>query len=130
MAITQTSIYGPRKRRITPREAARLQGLPDWFEFGDQGDALTYRQLGNGISIGAAYYVLREHVRRDKDDLPAHITGAVLQATPLPMIPQRDGGGTITAEARESYLPAREVAVGGNGEVVLDQDRQRHLVHR
>lgn len=129
VAITQTSVYGPQRRRITPREAARLQGLPDWFDFGDQGDALTYRQLGNGISIGAAYYVLSEHVRREQADLPDHIVNAVLQAAPLPVIPQRNDGGTVTAEARESYLAGREVAVGGNGEVVLQQDRLRGLVN-
>ncbi len=32
VAITQTSILGDR-RRLTPRETARLQGLPDSFEF-------------------------------------------------------------------------------------------------
>ena len=29
VAITQTSIVGPRERRLSPRETARLQGLPD-----------------------------------------------------------------------------------------------------
>lgn len=62
VAITQTSILGDRKRRISTREAARLQGLPEWFDFGDQQDAATYRQLGNGVNVGAAYYVFREHV--------------------------------------------------------------------
>ncbi len=32
VAITQTSVMGDR-RRLTPRETARLQGLPDSFEF-------------------------------------------------------------------------------------------------
>ena len=31
VAITQTSIIGRQKRRITVREGARLQGLPDWL---------------------------------------------------------------------------------------------------
>lgn len=64
VAITQTSIVGSRARRLTPREAARLQGFPDWFDFGDQGDAPTYKQLGNGVSIGAVYHVLREFIRQ------------------------------------------------------------------
>ena len=34
VAITQTPIIGPRERRLSPRETARLQGLPDTF--GDQ----------------------------------------------------------------------------------------------
>lgn len=62
VAITQTSILGDRRRRISPREAARLQGLPEWFDFGDQPDAATYKQLGNGVNVGAAYHVLREHL--------------------------------------------------------------------
>lgn len=64
VAITQTSILGDRLRRISPREAARLQGLPEWFDFGDQSDAATYKQMGNGVNVGAAYHVFREHVFR------------------------------------------------------------------
>jgi len=65
VAITQTSVLGWRRRRITTTEAARLQGLPDWFTFGDQSEAATYKQLGNGVSVGAAYYVLRQHLLKD-----------------------------------------------------------------
>ena len=45
VALTRTSITGPRRRQLTPREAARLQGLPDAFDFGAQPDALTHKQL-------------------------------------------------------------------------------------
>jgi DNA (cytosine-5)-methyltransferase 1 len=69
VAITQTSILGQRERRLSPREAARTQGLPEWFDFGDQPDATTYRQLGNGVSVGAVWHVLKEHVLRDQDVL-------------------------------------------------------------
>lgn len=69
VAINQTSIVGPRKRRLSPREAARLQGLPDWFEFGPQTASATYRQMGNGVNVGAVWHVLREHVSRDEDVL-------------------------------------------------------------
>ena len=69
VAITQTSIVGPRERRLSTREAARLQGLPDTFDFGDQKPAATYKQLGNGVSVGAVWYVLRRHVARDEDVL-------------------------------------------------------------
>lgn len=67
VAITQTSIVGPRERRLSPREAARLQGLPDWFDFGEQPIAATYKQLGNGVSVGAVWHVLRAHAARDED---------------------------------------------------------------
>jgi DNA (cytosine-5)-methyltransferase 1 len=41
----------PRKRRVlTPHEAARIQGFPDWFDFaGPSGDALNRAMLGKWI---------------------------------------------------------------------------------
>ena len=69
VAITQTSIVGSRERRLSPREAARLQGLPEWFDFSGQRPAATYRQLGNGVSVGAVWHILRRHVERDQDVL-------------------------------------------------------------
>jgi DNA (cytosine-5)-methyltransferase 1 len=69
VAITQTSIIGPRGRRLSTREAARLQGLPDWFDFGQQRPADTYRQLGNGVNVGVVWHVLRKHVERDAEIL-------------------------------------------------------------
>lgn len=58
VAITQTSIIGPRRRRITPREAARLQGLPDSFRLASD-DASAYRQLGNAVNASAVQHVTR-----------------------------------------------------------------------
>lgn len=96
VAITQTSIIGPRARRITPREAARLQGLPDWFDFRheqpdgtvvDQPDALTYRQLGNGVNVGAAYFVFRRYVLEHRDEIARnapHVVEAVEAASENP----------------------------------------------
>jgi DNA (cytosine-5)-methyltransferase 1 len=67
VAIAQTSIIGPSRRRITPLEGARLQGLPDGFTFGDQSDGPTYKQLGNGVNVGAVYNVMKAVVNRDQD---------------------------------------------------------------
>ena len=75
VAITQTSIVGPRERRLSPRETARLQGLPDWYDFGDQRPAATYKQMGNGVNVGAVWHVLREHVARDEDVLKRTAAG-------------------------------------------------------
>ena len=69
VAITQTTIIGPYKRRITPVEAARLQGMPETFSFGDQSDTLSYKQLGNGVAVGAIYQVLRAAAERDGEIL-------------------------------------------------------------
>ncbi len=84
VAITQTSILGERNRRLTPREAARLQGLPEWFDFGPQRDALTYKQLGNGVNVGAASYVYRTHVQQDADLIAERAPGIVdaVESTP------------------------------------------------
>lgn len=67
VAITQTTIVGSRERRLSPREAARLQSLPDWFDFGSQRPAATYKQLGNGVSVAAVWHVLRSHAERDEE---------------------------------------------------------------
>ena len=69
VAITQTSIVGTRKRRISPREAARLQGLPDWFDFSGQPASSTYRQLGNSVNVGVVWHVIREAVKQNIDVL-------------------------------------------------------------
>jgi len=87
VAITQTSIIGSRERRLSIREAARLQGLPDWFDFGDQSAPSTYKQLGNGVSVGAVWHVLRAHVARDEDLLKKmnpRLTRAVLSSPESP----------------------------------------------
>lgn len=80
VAITQTSIIGEKKRRLSPREAARLQGLPDGFSFGSQKDSATYKQLGNGVNVGVVWHILREHVRRDKKILETTQTGLEIVA--------------------------------------------------
>jgi DNA (cytosine-5)-methyltransferase 1 len=82
VAITQTSILGSKKRRLSVSEAARLQGFPDWFDFIDQADSLSYKQLGNAVNVGVIYNVLKAQVLRDIDllkDFPK-LTKAVLSS--------------------------------------------------
>jgi len=45
-------------RVIAPREAARLQGFPDWFQF-DATKWHAFRQIGNGVSPIVAESLLR-----------------------------------------------------------------------
>ena len=133
VAITQTSIYGPRKRRITPTEAARLQGLPDWFDFGKQPQAATYRQLGNGVNVGAAYYVFREHVLRDAQDIrkiAPHLLDAVLQSGPEPVVTKRHGAGAISDEMREPQRTPLQLAVARHDQVRLEQNAEGSLINR
>lgn len=56
VAITQTSVIASRRRRITPREAARLQGFPENFTLHEDA-ATAYRQLGNAVNVGVVRYV-------------------------------------------------------------------------
>lgn len=65
VAITQTSIVGSLRRRLSTRETARLQGLPEWFDFGDQPDSATYKQMGNGVNVGVVWQIFKRHVHRD-----------------------------------------------------------------
>ena len=62
VAITQTSVIGALRRRITPREAARLQGFPDTFKL-HSNDGVAYRQLGNAVNVGAVRYVTKALLR-------------------------------------------------------------------
>lgn len=84
VAITQTPIIGPLGRRLSTREAARLQGLPDSFDFGDQRDAATFKQLGNGVNTGVVLQVLRAHVERDRPLLEATEAGRRILAAVRP----------------------------------------------
>jgi DNA (cytosine-5)-methyltransferase 1 len=46
-------------RRITPREAARLQGFPDHFVL-HPNDNAAYHQLGNAVSVPVIYQILTD----------------------------------------------------------------------
>lgn len=92
VAITQTTVLGKQMRRLTPRETARLQGLDDSFEFKqsddgswetpvDQKDPPSYRQMGNGVNVGAAFHVFSQYVLANEEEIPKHVVAAVRKAT-------------------------------------------------
>ena len=87
VAITQTSIIGQQKRRLSPREAARLQGLPDWFDFGSQPDAMTYKQLGNGVSVGAVWHVIKQTISEYEEILKKSCPQLVKAVQDAPLNP-------------------------------------------
>lgn len=93
VAITQTSVIAARKRRITPREAARLQGFPDSFDFQDQPDRITYKQLGNAVCSGVVRHIFLSHIQRDAKDLPKKFRDILAQfefeSTRKPTSPSR-----------------------------------------
>lgn len=91
VAMTQTTILGTR-RRLTPQETARLQGLPDSFKFKQsdddawadavqQQDGPSYKQMGNGVNVGVAFFVFCRYVLQHADEIPAHVVDAVRMAS-------------------------------------------------
>ncbi|MDQ6933809.1 MAG: DNA cytosine methyltransferase [Actinomycetota bacterium] len=119
VAITQTSILGDRLRRLSPREAARLQGLPEWFDFGDQPDAATYKQLGNGVNVGAAYHVFRQQVLETIDHVSKRspeLARVVALSDPSPDVAVErhwDPNRAVTVRQREAPASDRAVAAAG-----------------
>lgn len=55
VAIVQTSIIGPRKRFLTPRECARLQSFPEDFKY-DVKLQQAYKQFGNAVNVDIIRY--------------------------------------------------------------------------
>ena len=115
VAITQTSILGDRRRRLSPREVARLQGLPEWFDFSDQPDAATYKQAGNGVNVGAAYHVFREHGLRHLEQIAKRAPGlgAALRDsadTPDSIVERLGDGGLLGERTRRGVETAVELA--------------------
>ena len=98
VAITQTTIIGRYRRRLTPLEAAQLQGLPGNFNFGTQTDAMSYKQLGNGVSVGAIYQVIKAAVNRDEEILKVTNPKLLRSVKRAPMAPVVEKGNARTSK--------------------------------
>jgi DNA (cytosine-5)-methyltransferase 1 len=48
VALSQVPVYGPLRRRLTPRELLRLQSFPDSFQYDERH---VYRQVGNAVNV-------------------------------------------------------------------------------
>lgn len=112
VAITQTSILAApkRRRRLTPHEAARLQGLSRSFSFGNQRDQASYKQVGNGVAVGAAWHVFRAHVEQGAADLPQPLVAAVLSA---PSNPTGDALSLVAHDAKQTLDRPNDVPLAG-----------------
>ena len=51
----------------------RASGAPPLVPSANQRDAASYKQVGNGVAVGAAWHVLRTHVDNDASDLPGRL---------------------------------------------------------
>lgn len=59
VAMVQIPIIGKYKRRLTPREAARLQSFPDTF-IPNPIDRQAYKQFGNAVNVNCAEYLAKQ----------------------------------------------------------------------
>ena len=64
--------HNQRVRRLTPREAARLQGFPDSFMLHPNDDK-AYHQLGNSVSINVVKVVAEEVLVKMLSDQPKRV---------------------------------------------------------
>lgn len=65
VAIVQIPIIGERKRRLTVREAARLQSFPDSF-MPDDNDQQAYKQFGNAVNVEVIKLAAKKLFEYDK----------------------------------------------------------------
>lgn len=49
--LIDQSELGLNPRKLTPRECARIQGFPNWFDLSACSDTQLYRQFGNSVSV-------------------------------------------------------------------------------
>lgn len=59
VAIVQIPIIGKYKRRLTPREAARLQSFPDSF-IPNSNDHQAYKQFGNAVNVNCVEFLAKQ----------------------------------------------------------------------
>jgi len=108
VAISQTPIIGPLKRRLSLIEGARLQGLPDEFSWAGQKDAATWKQLGNGVNTGVVAQALAAQVERDAWLLENDVRGQrVLDAVRKTMA---ESGGDLRDRIREAVAAGQAKA--------------------
>jgi DNA (cytosine-5)-methyltransferase 1 len=64
VAMAQTPVLGWEKRSLSVTEAKALQGFGKSFNFGDQREALSFKQIGNAVHAGVASIVFQSLVKR------------------------------------------------------------------
>lgn len=65
VAMVQIPIIGKVKRRLTPREAARLQNFPDDFII-NENDHQAYKQFGNAVNVKVIQYMAEQLFKQNK----------------------------------------------------------------
>ena len=67
VAMVQIPIIGKLKRRLTPREAARLQSFPDSF-IPNENDHQAYKQFGNAVNVNCVEFLARQLFNLEQHD--------------------------------------------------------------
>ena len=62
VALVQVPVIGKYKRRLTPREAARLQSFPESF-IPDENDFQAYKQFGNAVNVNCVEYLAKQLIK-------------------------------------------------------------------
>lgn len=65
VAMVQIPIIGVVKRRLTPREVARLQSFPDTFVC-NKNDHQAYKQFGNAVNVKVIEYMAKQMFKNIK----------------------------------------------------------------
>jgi len=64
VAMAQTPVLGWEQRSLSIEEAKALQGFKESFKFGNQRDALSFKQIGNAVHTGVASVVFQSLIKR------------------------------------------------------------------
>jgi DNA (cytosine-5)-methyltransferase 1 len=64
VAMAQTPILAWEKRSLGVAEAKVLQGFSKAFNFGDQRDSLSFKQIGNAVHVGVASIIFQALLKR------------------------------------------------------------------
>lgn len=67
VAMVQIPIIGKFKRRLTPREAARLQSFPDSF-IPNANDHQAYKQFGNAVNVNCVRFLAEQLFNLEQHD--------------------------------------------------------------
>lgn len=89
-----------RRRRILPREAARLQSFPDWFQF-EGTETEVFNQIGNAVPPMLAFHLagaVREYLRSEERLSPDEIRFRT---------PPRQMQLSLIGEPKEEYVTTR-----------------------
>lgn len=68
VAMTQTPVVGWLRRELSVSEAKILQGFPARFDFSDQPDRASMKQIGNAVHPAVAKFAFKQLVKQAKEN--------------------------------------------------------------